>query len=347
MTAARPSRYAADKTRDESAAIRAKLNNDIKNGTPEQIYLLYGEEAFLRRSYKNRLRELITGGDEMNYAYFEGTGTDVSAVNDLALTLPFFAERRLIVVENSGWFSGKDAASLVKVLEELPETTYLIFCEESIDKRMVFTRKVCELGYAARLDYQSYEDLCRWAAKKAKAAGKEMQTAAARLLVERVGNDMNALSNEIDKLLGYRAEESVLTAADVETIVTLRLNDRLFDMVDAAVEGRTRAALDIYADLLALKEAPLKMMIICGRHLAALMTVKEMIQSGALDRDIAQAAGLRDFQVKKYRRQERLLSRAKLTGMLDRITELDAAIKTGTISDQLAMELFITELGRE
>ena len=344
--AVKPSRYAADKTRDESAAIRAKLNNDIKSGTPEQIYLLYGEEAFLRRSYKNRLKELITGGDEMNYAYFEGAGIDVPAVIDLAQTLPFFAERRLIIVENSGWFSGKDASALIKVLEELPETTYLIFCEESIDRRMVFTKKVLELGYAARLDYQSYDDLCRWAVKKAKAAGKEMQPAAARLLVERVGNDMNALSNEIDKLIAYRAEENLLTAADVEAVGTVRLNDRLFDMVDAAVEGRTKAALDIYADLLALKEAPLKMMIICGRNLAALMTVKEMVQSGASDRDIAQAAGLRDFQVKKYRRQERQISMEKLTAMLDRITELDAAIKTGTVPDQLAAELFITELGR-
>ncbi|MBO4289762.1 MAG: DNA polymerase III subunit delta [Lachnospiraceae bacterium] len=346
MAAVRPSKYAADRARDESAAIRQKLNGDIKNGTPEQIYLLYGEEAFLRRSYRNRLKELITGGDEMNYAYFEGAGIDVSAVIDLAQTMPFFAERRLIVVENSGWFSGKDASALVKTLEELPETTYLIFSEESIDKRMVFTKKVLERGFGARLDYQSYDDLCRWAVRKAKAAGKDMQPAAARLLVERVGNDMNALSNEIDKLIAYRAEESVLTAADVEAIGSVRLNDRLFDMVDAAVEGRTRAALDIYADLLALKEAPLKMMIICGRHLAALMTVKEMVQTGASDRDIAQAAGLRDFQVKKYRRQERQMSMQKLTAMLDRITELDASIKTGTVSDQLAVELFITELGR-
>ena len=160
--AVKPSRYAADKARDESAAIRAKLNNDIKSGTPEQIYLLYGEEAFLRRSYKNRLKELITGGDEMNYAYFEGTGIDVPAVIDLAQTLPFFAERRLIIVENSGWFSGKDASALVKVLEELPETTYLIFCEESIDKRMVFTKKVLELGshdmFVARIVGVQVED---------------------------------------------------------------------------------------------------------------------------------------------------------------------------------------------
>ena len=148
MAAVRPSRYAADRARDESAAIRQKLNGDIKSGTPEQIYLLYGEEAFLRRSYRNRLKELITDGDEMNYAYYEGAGIDVSAVIDLAQTMPFFVERRLIVVENSGWFSGKDASALVQVLDELPESTYLIFCEESIDRRMVLTKKVLEKGFA-------------------------------------------------------------------------------------------------------------------------------------------------------------------------------------------------------
>ena len=117
-------------------------------------------------------------------------------------------------------------------------------------------------------------------------------------------------------------------------------------MIDAAIEGRTHAALDIYADLLALKEAPLKIMIICGRHLSALLSVKELAAQGLPDREIAAQTGIRDFLVRKYRRQTGRLTETKLIRLLDSITELDASIKAGTVPDQLAVELFITELGR-
>lgn len=79
------------------------LNQDIKTGEFKQIYLLYGEEAFLKNSYKNRLKEAIIGDDTMNFARFEGKGLDVDELIRLADTMPFFAERRLILVEDSGF----------------------------------------------------------------------------------------------------------------------------------------------------------------------------------------------------------------------------------------------------
>ena len=80
------------------------LNQDIKTGEFKQIYLLYGEEAFLKNSYKNRLKEAIIGDDTMNFARFEGKGLDVDELIRLADTMPFFAERRLIQIEDSGFF---------------------------------------------------------------------------------------------------------------------------------------------------------------------------------------------------------------------------------------------------
>lgn len=80
------------------------LNQDIKSGEFKQIYLLYGEEAFLKNSYKNRLKEAIIGDDTMNFARFEGKGLDVDELIRLADTMPFFAEHRLILIEDCGFF---------------------------------------------------------------------------------------------------------------------------------------------------------------------------------------------------------------------------------------------------
>ena len=70
----------------------------------KQIYLLFGEEGYLKRQYRDRLtRAMLPEGDTMNYACYEGKGIEIREVIDLAETMPFFAERRLIVFENSGF----------------------------------------------------------------------------------------------------------------------------------------------------------------------------------------------------------------------------------------------------
>ena len=79
------------------------LNEDIKTGQFKSIYLLYGEEEYLKKQYKGRLtRAMLPEGDRVNYAYYEGKGIPVPEIIDLAETMPFFAERRLIVIEDSG-----------------------------------------------------------------------------------------------------------------------------------------------------------------------------------------------------------------------------------------------------
>ena len=110
------------------------LNEDLKTGQFKQIYLLYGEEAYLKKLYKNRfVKAMVPEGDTMNYRYFEGKNTNPKEIIDLAETLPFFAERRLIVLENTGFLKNA-TPELAEYLKNMPETTYMIFVESELDK---------------------------------------------------------------------------------------------------------------------------------------------------------------------------------------------------------------------
>ena len=111
------------------------MNEDLKTGQFKQIYLLYGQEAYLKKQYKERfIKAMIPEGDTMNFASYEGKNTDVKEVIDLAETLPFFAERRLIVFEDTGFFKNA-GAELAEYIPDMPETTYFIFIENEVDKR--------------------------------------------------------------------------------------------------------------------------------------------------------------------------------------------------------------------
>ena len=97
------------------------LNQDIKEKSFKKIYLLYGDEPFLVGSYKKKLREAITGGDTMNFNYFEGKNPDVKEIISLADTMPFFADRRLILVDGSGFFKSAQE-ELAAYLPQMPDT---------------------------------------------------------------------------------------------------------------------------------------------------------------------------------------------------------------------------------
>ena len=167
------------------------LNEDIKNHTFKPVYLLWGEEVFLKRSYKNRLRQAITGGDTMNYNSFEGKGIDPAEIISLADTMPFFAEKRLILVEDSGWFKGGAGADSVSAyIEQIPETTCLLFVEAEVDKRSRLYKAVKKRGYAAEMERQSAAQLARWAAGILSRAGRRINAGNMEYILNNAGDDM-------------------------------------------------------------------------------------------------------------------------------------------------------------
>ena len=84
------------------------MQEDIWQKEFKNVYLFYGEEAYLKQVYKKRMKEaLLPDGDEMNFTFFEGKKTEPQEVIQMAQTMPFFAERRVIYLENTGFFKGQ------------------------------------------------------------------------------------------------------------------------------------------------------------------------------------------------------------------------------------------------
>ena len=247
------------------------LNQDIKDHTFKPVYLLFGEEAFLRNSYKKRLQEAIVGDDTMNLSRFEGKGTDADELIRLADTMPFFAERRLILVEDSGFFKNASEA-LVQYLPSMPGTTCLVFVESEVDKRSKLYKKVKSLGYAAEMGRQDAAQLGRWAGGILSKEGKKITGHTMELFLSMAGDDMENIRMELEKLISYTWGREVITDEDVEAVCTVRVSNRIFEMVSAIVNQQTRRAMELYEDLLTLKEPPMRILFLIARQFCLLYT---------------------------------------------------------------------------
>ena len=266
------------------------LNEDLKTGQLNRVYLLYGEEDYLKKQYRDKLRSaMLPLDDTMNYAYYEGKGVNVKEVIDLAETLPFFAERRLIVIENSGLFkSSNDFSDYVK---ELPETTYLLFVEEEVDKRSKMYKALGKVGSAVEFVQQTDETLMKWITSRIKKEGKNISQNAYQLFVEKTGADMENIDKELEKLLCYTLERDTITLEDVEAVTTEQIQNKIFEMVEAIVNKNQKKALDLYYDLLALKEPPMRIMFLITSQFQNLMIVKAMTVKGYPPKEIASKIG--------------------------------------------------------
>lgn len=316
------------------------LNQDIKEKSFKKIYLLYGDEPFLVGSYKKKLREAITGGDTMNFNYFEGKNPDVREIISLADTMPFFADRRLILVDGSGFFKSAQE-ELAAYLPQMPDTTCLVFAESEVDKRNRLYKRVKELGYAAELNKQDTAQLMQWAAGILGRDGRKVSRPVMEYFLERTGDDMENIRMELEKLVCYTMGRDVITKEDVDAVGTVHVTSRVFDMVSAIVAGNTKKAMDLYEDLLTLKEPPMRILFLIARQFNQLLQIKELTAAGKDKGAIASALKVPPFAVGKLTAQARAFTRDQILSWVTLCVETEEAVKTGRLSDRLAVELLI------
>lgn len=319
------------------------LNEDLKTGKFKQIYLLYGEEAYLKKQYKERfIKAMLPEGDTMNYAYYEGKNTDIKEVIDLAETLPFFAERRLIVFENTGFFKSA-GADLADYISDMPDTTYFIFIESEVDKRSRLYKAVKAKGHIVELGVQDENTLRRWVQGLVKKEHKTMEPGDIVYFLNKVGTDMENITKELEKLVCYAMDRDVLTREDIDAVCVTQITSHIFEMVNAVAEKNQRKALDLYYELLALKEPPMRILFLLTREYRILFHVKALLKQGYGRKEIASKAGLHPFAAGRYMDQAKRFHTRELRAAIEEGADIEQRVKTGLLTDHLAVELFLVK----
>lgn len=325
------------------------INEDLKTGKYKSVYLLYGPEGYLVRRYRDKLLSAFCGGsnkkaleDDMNFTAFIGKDFTTEQIIDLAETLPFFAERRVILIEDSGLFQ-KDGDKLAEYLAGKPETTVFLFVETAADKRSKLYKAVTSVGHAAEFRVQDEDTLKRWIVSLVRKENKQITVRAVEALLERTASDMELLSQEIEKLFCYVQDKDAIDLPDVEAVCTTVIGNHIFDMISAMANKNQAEALCLYYELLALREPPMRILYLIGRQFSQLLTIKDLRNRGYDKRKIAEKTELKPFIVEKYLTQAGKFSAGMLKAAIEDCVEFDEAVKTGKMTDRLCVEVLLVK----
>ena len=317
------------------------IQADIKSGNFKQAYLLYGEEAYLKQQYKNNLvKALNPDGDTMNFNHYEGKGIDVKQLIDFCETMPFFADRRVILLEDTGFFKNK-CEELADYMKELPDYLCMVFVESEVDKRNRMYKVVKACGTIAEFARQDEKTLMRWAAGILGKAGKKITQRDMELLLTMTGTDMGNLRMELEKLICYTEGRDIITAEDIEEICTTQTTNRIFDMVRAVTEKNQKRALDLYYDLLTLKEPPMRILFLLAKQYRQLLQVKQFSAAGLAQPEMASKLGVPSFAVRNIASCARAYTISELEQAVKDFVDAEESVKTGRLEDKLSVELLI------
>ena len=335
--------------KDDFAQQQSLLNKELKEGSFRRVYLLCGEQAYLRLQNRDRLRAALLGdGDEMNVSVYTGMDVTAREVIDEAQTLPFFAARRVILLENSVFFSKKasvESDALADFIPQSPESASLVFVEESPDKRRKLYKAIQKHGFVLNCEDVTPQMLGRWTQGLFKKAGLTIDGPTLNRFLETVGEDMMNIVSESDKLIAYCMGRDHVTAEDISAVCCPLLRDRVFEMIGAVSRRQKDKALAIYMDLISLRTPSQVILTLLQREFSRLVQIKELQEAKEPEAEIAKSVGLSPWIVRKnYLPITRSLDSGRLGRSLQLCLQADQDYKSGLVDAGVAVEMTIIRL---
>lgn len=318
----------------------------IAKAKPQPVYVLHGEEAFLKRQVLAALRQrLFGGGDDLGTSIYPGDKTSFAAVQDELRTLPFLASCRLVVVDAADSFVTSHRAALERYLSEPAPHGLLVLDVKSWPAN---TRLAKLLPEAATINCKgpAAARLPDWCVRWVEAAhAKKLSTPAAKLLVDLVGGDMGLLDQELAKLAVYVGAAPNIEQADVDRLVGSSRTENAFKIFDAMAGGRADEALAILDSLLDQGEEPMRLLGAFSYQLRRLARAARLRDQGLPMDEALEQAGFPPFTRQSGAQQLRHLGPERTRHLYDWILEADLGLKGGSaLPPRMVLEKLLIRL---
>lgn len=331
------------------------------------LHVLYGPDEFRASEALRALRESLDtdGALASNTTTVPGRGLSPNELIQHASALPFLAEARLVIVENLLTSLGNrrglvDAwQPFLDFLPSMPETNHVVLLEspkkDDRDSSVARSSLLAALKQRPNVTVTEFQELKTWARggpsevaqwlqDRAVRRGISIQPQAIEALAEMVGANLRALAAELEKLATY-ANGRTITAEDVRLLTPVVREERIFDLVDAVVEGHASNALKLLRRMLEDgSETPQHVQLLVARQLRQLVRATEILEGRGTQEDVATITKVRGFPLTKLMRQARATHRGAAEAALRAVEATDHSVKTGKLADELALELLVVQL---
>ena len=321
---------------------------EVRSGKVGSLYLLVGEETYLREKALNTLIEaaLEPGIRPFNLDVFRGGETPPGEIADRILSFPMMAPRRVVVVKGCDELNENATRLLLPLLESPSETTTVVFVGDKVDGRKKFFATLQKTARTVEFKPLWDRDVAPWVQERVRASGKRISQEAMRLFCERAGTDLGVLAGEIDKLTVFIGDRNSIEKEDVAHVVGFSEESNIFDLTDAVWAKDAGQALFVLMRILEAGERGGGILWQLTQHVHRLMKVKTLKDSRVSEKDLPGRLTLPPYVATKYVNQARNFSYSDLWGAYEALVNAEDHLKSGYQTEEIVLQLLVRALCR-
>lgn len=355
---------------DFSQALR-----EIKSGKIAPVYLVYGRETHLKGRLVAALKQKLTPGElaTLNQSAVDLSVEPLERALDLARTLPFLAEHRLVLVKDAGFFAARgtsnsaaasaptsasappststaapataEETALLAYLENPSRTACLVFLGgETVDPRKKAVKAIDKAGGLVQCPEVKEREMPGWIRRRAEEMGLRMPEAAAVTLASMIPNDLELVERELEKLRTYAAGKPSVTREDVERLGSGTTRVNIFKLTGALGARKREEALAALEGLLKDGEAPLVILYMIARQIRLTLSARVLLEQGCPSDQIQSRLGVNQYAAREYAEQATRFTRGELIAALEKLLAADLALKSGAMDFGVVLQLLVLEL---
>lgn len=313
------------------------------------LYLIFGEQELMINKLIDKIaKETLSEVDDFNFIRFDAYKTPLYEIVNDAYTLPFMSDKKVILVKNS-YFLTSEAPKLTfeqsfneleEYIENQNEGVTVIFSviANKLDDRKSIVKKIREKAKSYALDNVNKKDLPRVVRQMFEKKGVSITNDGLNEFINRCGDNMYLISNEIEKLSCYKKE---LELKDIMLMTPKKIEDNVFEMIDGIFNKKEDEVFRIYYDLKRNNNEPITLISMVASQVRFLYQVMVLKDKGYSESNIANELSCHPYRAKVALEKVYRLNKMDLTYLLEELSSLDIKIKTGEIDRFVGFELFL------
>ncbi|MFH5829033.1 DNA polymerase III subunit delta [Lactiplantibacillus plantarum] len=330
----------------------------IRNGDLASIYVILGTVDYLADQLKLAFTQQIPSEEQtMNVGSYDMETTPVAVALDDAMSAPFFGERRLVFINHPYFLTGEnkktkvdhDLASLQHYFEQPEPSTILVFMApyEKLDARKKLVKTLKKQATTVEVNQVSEAETQRYVQAALDEKQIRIDADALQELVNRTDGQLGLIMGQLPKLMIYAAQSQRIDLAAVQALVTKSLTQNVFDLVNDVLRYQTQSAVELYHELVAAQEAPLKINAILLGQFRLLLQVKIMARAGYSQGSLASTLKVHPYRVKLAMQTVRHFDQAALRAAYLGLLQTEVQMKTTQRDPELLFELFMVQFVNE
>ena len=305
------------------------------------IYLVYSQDKEIIKKYIEKLikDENIEENSIIRYSLDESNILDIV---DECNTTGLFSLKKLILLESTNVFSskGKEITELNDYLDNYNKDIIIVFMclLDKLDTRKKIYKKVNSIGKIISLNK---DDIYIVNLVKEKLTGYKISDSEIKYFINKVGNNIKNIENELEKLINYKYKEKTIDRVDIDSLCDTNIEEEIFSLTDAIVNNDVSKAIKLYNLFLNMNYDVTQMIGLISSQFRFLLQVKTLYNKNKTNDEIAKILDVHPSRVNLAISTCSYYSKETLENYLIKLFELDKNIKLGLIDKNTFFELFI------